>query len=879
MSKIIMAVMALVLSLSLNIRSAQAAINTDCTQRGCVFVLTNTAGVTAFYEDDGSSAGSLTSSVGSGQGTISADEGYVIWTRTNSNNVWVYDVAAGGNFACSVNVGTSCAGGKALIFGTYAYQGCGASVKKISLASCTNFVSIPINGTYTGSITRDASTIYVLSAGDGTISTILPPAETSSSFSIGRTADDGLNSLVHVDGILYVSGTAGIYSVPLPLSGSSSLWQALPTEAGTIVTNGSHLALSSMIGDVAYLIPMSSPTSYVTATCIGCGSVAINNDTWYGVSPTVKAWDFTGTERSYSPLTNEISYSIAYLAPTVVPPQCGNDIREGTEVCDGTDLNGETCLTQGFASGTLACNAGCTAFDTSLCTTCGDGVVNNGEDCDGSQLNGETCQSLGHDAGTLSCTAGCTYDESACVDYVCGNDQQEGTEDCDGSDLNGQDCASLGLGTGTLGCTPTFCTFNTSGCSMPPVCGNGTQEPGEQCDNGTANSNTEPDACRTDCTNPRCGDNVTDSGEECDDGNTLNTDGCSSVCTIEVPPNCGDGNLDDGEQCDDGDDNSDTEPDACRTNCRNARCGDGVVDSGEDCDGENLGGQTCEGLGQGFSGGTLACSGSCAFDTSGCTGETCVTEDIVENLGTGLPEGTAFTGVNLTQYTTNVGSLSNSCEMTCKEVNSKQYVEVKTPEGNYCNFKVFGPAGAWYFIWHIYADDQNPDPGIVLVPVAESARARMISLSGNNMFLHNGTDITFYYGRNESLSAGTEGTEGANRIWAFHPDNGVEGPWTETTVVTDKVNYCDPTLPSDMCGSLIPGPYGTAIINIAHPGDLREIGKTPIVPPNKPSCGCSTSTATPNLALMLVLIGLLLVWVRFRAQIMQRVRSRISRRR
>ena len=46
---------------------------------------------------------------------------------------------------------------------------------------------------------------------------------------------------------------------------------------------------------------------------------------------------------------------------------CGNDTIEGTEVCDGTDLASETCASQGLSSGTLACNGGCTAFDTSAC--------------------------------------------------------------------------------------------------------------------------------------------------------------------------------------------------------------------------------------------------------------------------------------------------------------------------------------------------------------------------------------------------------------------------------------------------------------------------------------------------------------------------------
>lgn len=48
---------------------------------------------------------------------------------------------------------------------------------------------------------------------------------------------------------------------------------------------------------------------------------------------------------------------------------CGNNTVEGSEVCDGSDLNSQTCALQvgeGY-SGTLSCNAGCTAFVTAAC--------------------------------------------------------------------------------------------------------------------------------------------------------------------------------------------------------------------------------------------------------------------------------------------------------------------------------------------------------------------------------------------------------------------------------------------------------------------------------------------------------------------------------
>jgi hypothetical protein len=63
-----------------------------------------------------------------------------------------------------------------------------------------------------------------------------------------------------------------------------------------------------------------------------------------------------------------------------------------------------------------------------------------------------------------------------------------------------------------------------------PVCGNGILEEGEECDSGPLNSDTTPDACREDCTNPGCGDGVVDSSETCDNA----SDFCVS-CQLTPP--------------------------------------------------------------------------------------------------------------------------------------------------------------------------------------------------------------------------------------------------------------------------------------------------------------------------------------------------------
>lgn len=102
-------------------------------------------------------------------------------------------------------------------------------------------------------------------------------------------------------------------------------------------------------------------------------------------------------------------------------------------------------------------------------------------------------------------------------------------------------------------------------CQTPdPVCGNGTKEEGEDCDDGNVNDN---DGCSSLCreeepsdppADPVCGNGAKEEGEDCDDGNLLNQDGCSSTCRTEEPGNpptgpvCGNGQVETGETCDDG---------------------------------------------------------------------------------------------------------------------------------------------------------------------------------------------------------------------------------------------------------------------------------------------------------------------------------------
>jgi hypothetical protein len=100
-------------------------------------------------------------------------------------------------------------------------------------------------------------------------------------------------------------------------------------------------------------------------------------------------------------------------------PICGDNVRnQPFEVCDGTDLAAQTCGTQGFATGALACGTDCLSFDVSGCNAapaCGDGIVNQpGEACDLEDFNGTTCESLGLGGGQLGCTSDCNFDTGQC---------------------------------------------------------------------------------------------------------------------------------------------------------------------------------------------------------------------------------------------------------------------------------------------------------------------------------------------------------------------------------------------------------------------------------------------------------------------------------
>jgi len=147
------------------------------------------------------------------------------------------------------------------------------------------------------------------------------------------------------------------------------------------------------------------------------------------------------------------------------------------------------------------------------------------------------------------------------------------------------------------------------GCGPTASTGNNTND-----NNSNSNSNAN-DNSNLNNGGPGCGNGVIDQGEACD-GADLGGADCVSVGHLWGDLACASNCTFDETAC------GDSQP----------VCGNNAIEGTEECDGLDLGGTTCAGLGEGFTGGTLGCAAGCLYDRSACatcgngqleTGEVC----------------------------------------------------------------------------------------------------------------------------------------------------------------------------------------------------------------------------------------------------------------
>jgi Concanavalin A-like lectin/glucanases superfamily len=190
--------------------------------------------------------------------------------------------------------------------------------------------------------------------------------------------------------------------------------------------------------------------------------------------------------------------------------------------------------------------------------TCPNGVIDADEDCDGTNLNNQTCDTQGYYGTGLNCDSLCKFDLSVCENNgYCGNGSIEtGEETCDGTNLNDQNCSTLGIGTGEVSCDN--CAFNTSSCLVDEICNDNIDNDGDNdidcadldCHGvGLCNPENSDDLCADEFDNDGDG-NVDCEDPECDGHGLCSSENSDLVCADGFD-NDGDGNIDcEDPECD-----------------------------------------------------------------------------------------------------------------------------------------------------------------------------------------------------------------------------------------------------------------------------------------------------------------------------------------
>jgi fibro-slime domain-containing protein len=287
------------------------------------------------------------------------------------------------------------------------------------------------------------------------------------------------------------------------------------------------------------------PCTVVVQEICGDGRISAANGEFCDDGNTVAADGCSATCRV------EAGYSCPLPgAACVKAERCGDGrLALSTEACDdGNTTAGDGCTAQCAIEANHVCPTPGMACQSTI--VCGDRRVTGAEACDdGNTAAGDGCAANCQLEAGWTCPFG-----SVCRAARCGDGILAGAERCDdGNAVGGDGCSAACVIESPAANEPNAWVCPTPGqACQRTVCGNGTREGSEQCDDG---DNDSGDGCSPFCRQEpscpvgggacttSCGDGLLlpidiANGQQCDDGNTVSGDGCSLDCKTESGYTC-----------------------------------------------------------------------------------------------------------------------------------------------------------------------------------------------------------------------------------------------------------------------------------------------------------------------------------------------------
>lgn len=177
------------------------------------------------------------------------------------------------------------------------------------------------------------------------------------------------------------------HKLPPFIQHSDTGWASAPGGGPGLFMTLSSAPVSPLVWNTGFTltaVPSGGTAPYVSVAFDCDGDLAFDDGTDVLTPFTMACAGFStsGTKTVGARVTDTPLATFDQTLVLTVLPQCGNNVREGAEVCDGTDLASQTCVTQGYASGTLSCHANCGSLVLTSCTgapTCGNGVCSASE--------------------------------------------------------------------------------------------------------------------------------------------------------------------------------------------------------------------------------------------------------------------------------------------------------------------------------------------------------------------------------------------------------------------------------------------------------------------------------------------------------------------